>query len=237
MNPDDVVKSAPPGMGAAFFSSGSSVVHYNFPNPSAGCIVEYKTYRKTFLPYIDDFFSNRFTFNGDQPVLSTEFEIIMPKDKKLYWVGRNLSDSELTPSVSTTNGKTTYLWSFGEQKPIIAEPRMPDMGDIAKRIYVSNQEKVDFVLNWEKGMLIKNTKITPYIKEELKKILKGVSSDKEEILRYLLSLGTNKIRYVSVKSGSMSGMAGHPAEETLKISSATVWTSLYSLQLCFGSRY
>lgn len=216
MNPDDMVKSAPPGMGAAFFSSGSSVLHYNFPNPSAGCIIEYKTYREEFLPYIDDFFSNRFTFNGDQPVLSSEFEIIMPEGKELYWVSRNLSEKEEKPSIITKDGKTTYLWSFGEQKPIIAEPSMPDLGDIAKRIYVSNQKEMEFLFTWNRKMLGNNTKVTPYIKERLKEILKDVSEDKEEILKYLYHWVQTKIRYVSVKSGSMSGMAGHPAEETLK---------------------
>jgi len=216
MNPDDLVKSAPPGMGAAFFSSGYSVLHYNFPNPSAGCIIEYKTYRTSFLPYIDDFYSNRFTFNSSQPVLSTEFEIVMPKEKPLHWVSRNLSEEEDKPKISTKNGKTTYLWSFGEQKPIISEPMMPANGDIAKRVYVSNQKDNDFLFKWNRKMLGANTKVTPYIKTRLKEILKDVSKDKEEILKYLYHWVQTKIRYVSVKSGSMSGMAGHPAEETLR---------------------
>lgn len=216
MNPSDMVKSVPKDQGAAFFSSSGAVLYYNFPKPSAGCIIEYKTRRTSFLPYVEDMFSSRFGFNGDQPVISSILEVVMPEGKPLHYVSRNMTPEEEKPEISTRDGKTVYRWAFGRQEAIIEEPSMPHMGDICKRIYYSNQGDIDFLFDWKQKMLGKNIQVTPLIKETVADILKDVPDDQEEKVRHLYHWVQTEIRYVSVKSGSMSGMAGHPAEETLK---------------------
>ena len=220
MNPADMVKSVPKDQGAAFFSSSGAVLYYNFPQPSAGCIIEYKTRRTSFLPYVEDMFSSRFGFNGDQPVISSILEVVMPEGKPLHYVSRNMTAEEEKPEIAARDGKTVYRWAFGRQEAIIEEPSMPHMGDICKRIYYSNQGDIDFLFDWKQKMLGKNIQVTPLIEETVAEILKDVPDDtedsEEEKVRHLYHWVQTEIRYVSVKSGSMSGMAGHPAAETLK---------------------
>ncbi len=216
MNPKDLVKSVPKDKGAAFFSSRGAVLYYNFPKASAGCIVEYKHEYKKFLPTINNLFESRFTFNGEQPVESSVLEVIMPQDKKLYWAERNMTDKEKTPKIATNKGKTTYLWDFGIQKALIKEPSMPDLGDVCKVMYYSNQESMEFIFKWHRGVLAKNMVVTPLITKTVNEILEGVKDDPVEIVRHLYHYMQREIRYVSIKSGSMSGLAGHFAEETLQ---------------------
>lgn len=211
----DIKVKDPVSKGADFINQ-NKIISVSLPRVKIGSIIEYAFEIFTFNPFHKEFFFPRFGFEDYVPVRLSKFEVIVPVEKDFYWVTSNMNDNEKEPEIWEDDMEFKhYMWKVENSIPIINEPSMPPYFEIAKHVRGSLFKSWDPFWEWEKRLSIDRMKVTPLIEKQTKEIVKG-AKNKEEMLARIYHWIQQNIRYISIKSGIASGMAGHPAETTLK---------------------
>lgn len=198
---------------------GDSVVRYKtvsvtIPEVVVGSVIEYALVRHEFNPPKKDMFFPSFTFSDGDPVCQSSLKVTVPAGTTLEWVCRRMNGSE-EPVKALEGTSDSYTWTLRDLAPIVSEPMMPSWGDVAARITVSNYGR-DWkrFFAWRRELVGRKLETTPGVRSEAEKITSGALDDLQKCAAVYHFVQEN-IRYVSVKSGVDSGLAGHLPEQTL----------------------
>lgn len=208
------IKIAAPARGMAFFGRGK-VMSFTLPQVELGSLVEYIYEYENFNPWDKNIFEPGFRFQATEPVILSKLTVTIPSEKSLNYYAKNMPSESAQPTITKGNGMTSYIWEMRNLEAIIEEPYMPALSDISPRIEGTLFKDWEYLHNWGTKKLSERMKVTPELEKVALEITKEVQTieDKIAALYYFVQ---RKIRYISIKGSMSSGMAGHPAYQTLQ---------------------
>lgn len=135
-------------------------------------------------------------FNGAYPVLLARYALLIPQDLKFNTKTQGSLDA---PTKRTTEDGVLYEWTARNEPPIIFEPDMPPLTDVAKTLYISSIQSWDYLVEWYTDLARTKTRSTFEIREQVQKLLDGKQNISEmEKIRIVYDFITENIRYSSV---------------------------------------
>lgn len=185
------------------------------PNVKVGSIVEILWDAETYNPYDKELFFPTWTFVATEPCLWSRCIIRIPKSRTLYYRTPNMPEAAAEPTVTETENERVYTWEMRDIPPIVGEPRMPPLQQVAPRVLASTHESWDYLYDYLGRFQKEHIKLTPAINDRVTQIVEGADTAEEKLARLYHWL-QREIRYVSIKGGIGSGWSGHPAALTLE---------------------
>lgn len=187
----------------------------SMPEVSPGVLIEYKarTYNSKLMA--DRHFSLPYFLQEAEPVLYSNFKLIVSKDRKINIKILNSEynkiGADLNPKVSYENNKTIYFLEVKNVPQIIPEPSMPPKAEIDTIILMSSFSSWDEIFNWWSKLYKDKIVADQNIKEKVKELTSGLVSDKEKA-QAIYHFCAQEIRYVAVEYGD-AGYEPHRAAE------------------------
>jgi tetratricopeptide (TPR) repeat protein len=198
--------------------SNARVFIISFPEVAIGSVLEYKIkIKRSQLVNKKDFFLS-YPVQSDEPIISSQFTLIIPKERKLNvkFINEEYNDfgARLNPSKEEAGEDLIYRWQFNSIPQIIPEPSMPHDAEINPAILLSTFNSWKDLYNWWWELAFDKIKPDSSIKETTKRIIKGKSSDVDRA-RAIYNFCAKDIRYVAVEYGQ-AGFEPHLAGDILR---------------------
>jgi len=148
-------------------------------------------------------------------VFESIFTVIVPEEKKLYYISRNFAPFSDKPSITSINGSTRYRFVRGEASPLEKEQQSPPNGELLPYLKTSLFPDQEYLSNWLAGFMKERISSSDQIKKAVAdQISKYKPKDEEETIAVLYRFMQEYIQYRSIKTSLSSGFSGHPAVET-----------------------
>jgi len=204
----------PPFVSEAPIYSDLKYQTVSMPAVTKGAIIKYGYTIETFKPYIKKQFWTTNFFQGEYPVKEATFTAFIPKGKYYKYKCYNMSKEESKPAITTSDNFTILKWKLKNIPPIITEPSMPPMGEIAKKVSITSLKNWQQVAKWYSDLAREAVQPDETIKE-LSYKLTADKTDKIEKIRAIYNFVAQNIRYVGMEFG-INGYKPHKASEVLK---------------------
>ena len=190
----------------------------SFPEVTLGSILEYRIrVKRSQLVNKKDFFLS-YPLKGYEPVISSEFRLIFPKDKdiRLKFINMEYNDFGFTvnPLREEKGKKVSYLWRTRGIPQIIPEVNMPPEPEINPTILISTFADWRSVYEWWQGLVEDKIKPDIHIKNKVRQLIRKMRSN-EEKARAIYNFCAKDIRYVAVEYGQ-AGYEPHAAADIFK---------------------
>lgn len=214
LDPKDVKISVPSG-GFSHFQKSREMASFVLPGVEKGSVVEITYERDEYRPSTPEFFFPRFGFQSSVPCRLARFVVEGPRELDLKWKTVAVPAKQAEPVVATDGDLRRWTWTMEDVPPLIAEPSMPDYWDAAPSVRCSNIADWEPFFAWARKMIAGKVERTPEIEAKAAEIVAGCEGDEAKAAA-LYHWMQREIRYISVKSSTSSGYAGHAASLTLK---------------------
>ncbi|MDD5729851.1 MAG: DUF3857 domain-containing protein, partial [Candidatus Omnitrophica bacterium] len=195
--------------------SNARVYIISFPEITEGACIEYKLkiYRSQLINKKE--FVLNYEVQSQEPVISANFGIQMPKGRKLFIKKLNEQynnfGAKLDPKVEEYPDRTEYKWQFKDIPQIIPEPNMSAEVEINPTILLSTFNSWQDIYDWWWALAKDKIKASGEIKDKVKELIKDAQTP-EQKTRAIYNFCAQKIRYVAVEYGQ-AGYEPHKAEE------------------------
>lgn len=189
---------------------------YTIPNVEVGSVVEYIFKMEMFNTYDKNQWYPSWYFGDEEtPVVDSTFEIVIPKDRELNWITKNLPEKNSKPKI-TEDGKTRhYVWNMKNVLPILKEPDSPPVSEFLPRVKCSLFKDMDYLHAWLGKMISRRIILTDELKKFTLELTKDAKTDDEKMAK-IYHFIQQQIRYISIKGSISSSLAGHEAWHTFK---------------------
>ena len=143
--------------------------------------------------FFGDYFGQSFWFASYQPTLKTEYIVITPAGKKLYFHTRNV---EVEPVVTAGAEGATKIFRFTVDEPgkIRYEPLMPSPREIFPQLSVSNYGNWDEFAKWYWNLIEDQFRLSDEMKAKVAELIKDKETRYEKI-RAIYEFVITDIRY------------------------------------------
>jgi transglutaminase-like putative cysteine protease len=184
------------------------VISYPEVAPNICLELKYRTYHRK------DSDSNQYfwginSFQWDEPILTKEYVVIVPKAKKFKYT---MTRRTLEPVVTEKGDKTIYLWRVENVDQIIPEPYMPP--EIAPTLIYTSCPDWEHLGKWLNEQFTEKIETTPSITAKADELTTGLTNNEEKIKTIFLWLVT-KVRNVQLPLG-ITGYKPHHAATVLE---------------------
>ncbi|MBN2831103.1 MAG: DUF3857 domain-containing protein [Candidatus Omnitrophica bacterium] len=198
--------------------SNARIMIISFPEVAIGSTLEYKVrIKRSQLVNKKDFFLS-YPVQGYEPVISAELTISMPKNNNLGFklINQEYNDfgASLKPVKEEKGPKQAYYWKFNRVPQIIPEPNMPPEVEINPSLLISTFTDWQDVYNWWWGLAKDKMKADTTIKNAVKGLIKGKTSDLD-MARAIYNFCAKEIRYVAIAYGQ-AGYEPHSASDIFR---------------------
>jgi transglutaminase-like putative cysteine protease len=210
------IKQSKPAGDSANFDEGMSL-SYQIPGVRLGSIVEFIYEDDEYNPFDKVIFWPSWFFGSEEPVLDSQYTVMVPENAALFWSSMNIPEDKKKPEETVENGWRKYYWRFKDTPGIVKEPMMPDTGDVIPRIegFMFGKDDWDYIKKYAKDKFDERMQIAPEIENAANTLTADAKTDEEKIAA-LYSFVQRDIQYISIKGSTASGMFGHTAQHTLK---------------------
>jgi hypothetical protein len=198
--------------------SNARVYIISFPAVAEGATIEYKvTVYKSQLINKKDFVIPML-LQTQEPIIDSRFSLSMPDDRtlslKVINERYNTFGANLSPVISSKDGRRIYEWNFKNIPQIIPEPEMPPVQEINPGILMSSFESWDELYGWWWQLAKDKIRADEAIKQKVSELTSSLGS-KEAKLKAIHNFCAQKIRYVAVEYGQ-AGYEPHQAADIFK---------------------
>jgi len=189
--------------------SNVGITTLDFADAAEGDIIEFKIVTLNKKPWISNYFW-ALSFTRDEiPILDTQFVVnILKKGVKIHYFTPKMDKGKSPPKISEIKGGKSYRWQYKDRKAVENEPAAPPLKDRISSVMVSTFPDWKTMSNvFYKAMEVE-IQPGPKVKEEVKKLTRGVT-DKTDIILVLadyvrkkrtLDMGFDADHYVVLKS-------------------------------------
>jgi hypothetical protein len=206
-------KPMPAWEGSQFLIPNLRIVKLVFPELEKGGGIEYEVEYIEHSPAFDSLFDSWYLFEGEEPIETRYLELSLPESMqpKCKVVHGELQHRELD-----TKDRRIYIWETEDVAPIIKEPAMPPLADVATKLVISTRD------SWEQGSRWYYDMCEPVLVADslVKSTVLGLIKDRvsfEDTLNALYKFVNKKIRYVETRIlGKHGGFEPQPVSFTLK---------------------
>ncbi len=183
----------------------------SLPAVNPGSTVKYGFQVYLFKPFMKGQFWSKNYFQGRYPVKLSSYTVFVPKGrdvkiKKYHFHG--------TEKIKKTPKGTIYTFVEKKVPPIIPEPFMPPMGELASHVSITSLKSWQQVAKWYAKLARKAAEPDKSVKKLAEKLTAHIK-DKRDKIRAIYSFVSQNIRYVGLEFG-INGYKPHKASEILK---------------------
>ena len=201
----------------AFFSGRKDeyIIRASVPNVKVGCIVDFEYETIEQAPEDPNQFYTQWFFGGENPIYESKVKFMVPEDKDLYWVIKNIEKWKNDPHFEIKDGFKIYTFITGEIPPQVIETHSPPEEELRPSVFGSVFKDQTYLSNWLAGFMKERLKPTDKMKATVDKVLINANAEtEEEKTAALYRFVQEYIHYRSIKTSLSSGLSGHFAEET-----------------------
>ncbi|MDP2906209.1 MAG: DUF3857 domain-containing protein [Candidatus Omnitrophota bacterium] len=191
----------------------------SFPEVTEGAVVEYKLkiYSSELINKKD--FMLAYPVQAQEPVLSANFSVTLPKDRPLRVkvINNEYNDfgAKLEPvQTEQKDGGLVYSWQFKGLPQIIPEANMPPSSQINPTLLMSTFPSWQEVYDWWQALAKDRILAAEPIKVKVKELIEGKASAEEKLMA-IHDFCAKNIRYVAVEYGQ-AGYKPHQAEDIFR---------------------
>lgn len=198
--------------------SNARVYIISFPEITEGAVVEYKlkVLRNQLINKKD--FILAYPVQSSQPIIYANFTLSLAEGKnpllKVLNEKYNNFGANLNPVIEKNSGKVSYRWEFKNIPQVVPESNMPPNVEINPTLVISTFASWQEVYNWWWSLAKGKIEANLTIKDKVKQLLEGQSTEKEKISA-IYNFCAREIRYVAVEYGQ-AGYEPHKAEDIFK---------------------
>ncbi|AKJ64570.1 DUF3857 domain-containing protein [Kiritimatiella glycovorans] len=174
-------------------------VRVSIPGLEIGDILRYRARYETFKTRVPGTWSDRFLFEGTDPVLHAVFEIDAPASRPLTNIAlKDPVDDTVSHSVVTNGARIRYRWTGRDLPRMFPEPSMPDLSSQVQRVLVSTIPEWEALSRWYWNLSKPHLdKITPEMKRKVAELTSEAGS-RDERLRAIFTWVSQNIRYMGI---------------------------------------
>ena len=160
-----------------------------------------------YIPPMKGHFYDIVPFWSDSPVLSKVYQVSIPNSKVVNY---QVYNGKLDIKKEQGAENTVFTFSTSDIKPIVSEPNMVALSDVAPKLLISTspdwqaKSKWFYQVNEDYGSF----KSTPEIDQKVKEILKGAVSELDSVSR-LTHWVADELRYLGLSMGKGEGFTLH----------------------------
>ncbi len=184
----------------------------SFPAVTPGAVLELKLRQFSKAPKdsADRHYWGMVGFQTDDPILTKEFVLVVPKDRDARYV---FLHRKVEPEETELPSSYVYSWRIQKSPQIISEPYMPPFEDFIPLLVFSSEKQWDSVGRWLAGKFYKHAKPTPALRAKARQLTRGAKT-REEKIRDIFLFVAQKIRTVHLRLG-LAGYEPHDADSVL----------------------
>lgn len=183
-----------------------------FPRLSAGDVVELRYRVEDIAPRneISDYFGEVEYLQEDNPIASSEYILVTPKDKTFY-IRTNKIDN-IIKEEKVEGDKRIYRFTANDVPPLTPEPNMPPWPEVLGYVHVSTFDTWNSVGAWYWGLAREQFDVDDQVRQRARDLTKNAKDDAAKV-RAIYRFAT-ETRYVALEFG-IEGIRPRRAAQTL----------------------
>ena len=183
-----------------------------FKNLEIGDCVEWETVDSLFHTPMENEFDGLMSFQGMDPIVKVEVNILGPKDKPLRYVEHN---GKVPFEQKTKGDKIMYSWKAENVARIVREPAMPAIPDIAPTVAFTTIKSWEDISRWWNAIAESKYAMNDAMTAMTDSLVRGKAS-KEEKIDAIYHYVAQKVRYMGLGTGKKKGFEPKPVTETFE---------------------
>jgi cellulose synthase operon protein C len=182
----------------AMYTSGRSF-YVQFPRLSPGDVVElrYRIDDVGRTNEVADSFGEIETLQSDEPIASSEYVLLVPKERAITTFVTGLEGVEQEKRAE--GEQVLYRFSAKDVPARTAEPAMPPWSEVLGQVHVSTFRSWEELGRWYWGLARDQLDVDDEVRKSVQKATQGLSSDADKV-RAVYRLAT-ELRYVALEFG------------------------------------
>ncbi len=186
----------------------------NMPEANIGAVIEFEDTKTTSRDQIKGQFWHVANLVNTIPIKDMNLTFVFPKKLNIKYKEFNLKQK---PAIIETDKKITYSWRLKNveirpEEDSYTPPPTPE--NIEDGFEFSSIKSWKDISDWYYGLIEKNMRATPQIREVAQGLIAGKSTVKEKA-RAILEYIQDNFRYVSMSFGN-NALEPHPTDEVFK---------------------
>lgn len=184
----------------------------NFPRLNSGDVVELRYRIEDVAPRneISDYFGEVEYLQEDNPIASSEYILVTPKDKTFY-IRTNKLDS-IVKEEKVEGDKRVYRFTANNVPALTPEPNMPPWPEVLGYVHVSTFDTWNSVGAWYWGLAREQFDVDDQVRQKARELTKNAKDDASKV-RAIYKFAT-ETRYVALEFG-IEGIRPRRAAQTL----------------------
>jgi hypothetical protein len=186
----------------------------NMPEANIGSIIEFEYTKTTSRDQIKGQFWHVTDLINTIPIKELNLTFVFPKKLSIKYKEFNLKQK---PKIIQADKKITYSWRLKDVEIRPEEDSYtppPNLENIEDGLEFSSIKNWKDISDWYYGLIEKNMRTTPQIREVAQGLIMGKSTVKEKV-RAILEYIQDNFRYVSMSFGD-NALEPHPTDEVFR---------------------
>jgi hypothetical protein len=183
------------------YNPNQKVIKVYIPGLEIGDTIHYRTVRERFKPIIPDHTYGMVLGQYFFPVHSYRFTLVGPADMPMHCLVKDRIDGCVSHEEKTAKGLTTRKWVFSHVPPVVPEPSMPPVSQVAMRLLFSSLDSWEAISRWYFNLVEPKLQPTPEMAAMVQKLTASLDSreDKMAALYYFVA---QQVRYMGITEES-----------------------------------
>ncbi len=178
------------------YDASEKVKYISLQNLEKGDIIEYSVkYILKKVP-MDSTFDDMYLMQSTVPFIHTSYTLNLPQNMKLRWAIRN-KIKRLKFKKKKIGQNIQYRWECNDIPPIIVEPMIPPIPDIAMKVVMSTINSWEDVSKWYYNLTQPHMKTTEKMKEIVDSLLKDQKT-REDSIKSIFYYVSRNVRYMGI---------------------------------------
>jgi Domain of Unknown Function with PDB structure (DUF3857)/Transglutaminase-like superfamily len=211
--PDDYIKDKVSGVAEAMniYEPDAREKIISFKDLQVGDCIEYKIIDHLYHAPMDSIFDGLDIFQYPEPLIYKRTTITGPEDMPLSYVVRR---GEISFEKARKDGMLTYSWWAENQPPIVTEPAMPSLIEIAPTVIFSTVKSWEEISRWWYSIAESKMELNDSLRMVIDSLTDGKSKDEaiESVYHYV----AQTVRYMGLGTGKKKGFEPKPVVETFE---------------------
>ena len=183
------------------YNPNQKVIKIYIPGLEIGDTIHYRTVRERFKPIIPNHTYGMVLGQYFFPVHSYHFTLVGPADLPMHCLVKDRIDGCVSHQEKTKKGLTTRKWVFSRVPPVVPEPSMPPISQVAMRLLFSSLDSWEAISRWYFNLVEPKLQPTPEMAAMVKKLTANLDSraDKMAAIYYFVA---QQVRYMGITEES-----------------------------------
>ena len=183
------------------YNPNQRIIRVYIPGLEIGDTIHYQTVRERFKPIIPNHTYGMVLGQYFFPVHSYHFTLTGPADMPMHHLVKDKIAGCISYEETTGKGLTSRKWIFSQVPPVVPEPSMPPISQVAMRLLFSSLDSWEAISRWYFELVEPKLQPTPEMIAMVKELTAKLASpeDKMATIFYFVA---QQIRYMGITEES-----------------------------------